>query len=541
MYPTVVSIFCGAGGMDLGFMKAGFKIIWGIDINKDSCISHRDWSNVEIINDDIHNIDKNTIPSSDVILGSLLSNGFSTGIKSNWYTDEQKYIDIVLDIIKCKRPKVFLVDGHKIHLNMKTGILKNYLNKLNDTEYEISYKVLNTKDYSIAQNKERFVLVGLRKDLNYKYQFPLKHSNLISVREVIKDLGAIDYKDRKCVSQKSLESSSPRWNGIKYINLDGLSPSINTKTQLIREDISPQFGKYYTISWQEAAAIQSFSRDTYFHGSLKSKFNQIANAFPPQLAYHLAKELFFIIENINYKEETRESGDLNEYIENNEEYYEINTQLLKNADEPLARNYECLDKESDLLVMIDKLEVSKQELTEAEELIYQIKSIPTGGESANDYHNLIFCCLQYIFGDSLKRGRTEVKLNNSRKRIDIVFDNYAASGFFAHIRDRHHVFCPRIIIECKNYTSDPSNPEVDQLLGRLGEHTGKLGILICREVQDYQKLLNRCKDVLNQFGSYIFFLTDNDIKELLKLKQIPDEEGILEYLSSVWDRLTMNN
>ncbi|PKQ89418.1 hypothetical protein CXK86_20440 [Paenibacillus sp. BGI2013] len=178
---------------------------------------------------------------------------------------------------------------------------------------------------------------------------------------------------------------------------------------------------------------------------------------------------------------------------------------------------------------------------EANLLIKQLEETPSGKENARAYHDLIYNCLTQIFKGNLKRGKKEIDLNEGRKRVDITFDNFDNSGFFAFIRDRYQIHCPKVFIECKNYSSDPQNPEIDQLLGRFGPDRGNFGILLCRQINDYTRLLRRCKDVTHQFKGYIIFLEDADIINLLKLKEASDEEGILDYLLIKWDQLILNN
>ncbi|MGG4409247.1 hypothetical protein ABER75_10955 [Niallia taxi] len=173
-------------------------------------------------------------------------------------------------------------------------------------------------------------------------------------------------------------------------------------------------------------------------------------------------------------------------------------------------------------------------------LIQELEGISPGKTTATEYHNLIFKSLTQIFDNGLRRGDKEVKINEGRKRVDIVFDNQDTNGFFAHIRERNKIFCPYIFIECKNYSSDPSNPEVDQLLGRLGDYRGRFGILICREIEDEELLMKRCKDAMHNDKKYIIYLQDKDIKALLTLKEALNEQGIMDYLLSKWDKLILN-
>lgn len=173
-------------------------------------------------------------------------------------------------------------------------------------------------------------------------------------------------------------------------------------------------------------------------------------------------------------------------------------------------------------------------------LIQELENTTSGSELANVYHDLIFRILTQIFSNSLLRGKKEVQVDKGKKRIDIVFDNFDKEGFFSYIRDNYQIFCPKIFIECKNFSTDPANPEIDQLIGRLGNTTGKLGILICREVLNKNLLLERCKAALNKGQGYIIFLTDEDIKKLVSLKLEKKEKEIVNFLMNKWDQLVLD-
>ena len=72
------------------------------------------------------------------------------------------------------------------------------------------------------------------------------------------------------------------------------------------------------------------------------------------------------------------------------------------------------------------------------------------------------------------------------------------------------------MVECKNYTGDPQNPELDQLMGRFSKHTrGVFGILACRQIKDISLFLDRCKDTLKDGRGLIIPLTDDDVIKIL--------------------------
>ena len=66
---TAASLFCGAGGLDIGFERAGFKTVWANDFDKDACKTYEMWSGATVVCGDITKIDAKSIPDVDVCLG----------------------------------------------------------------------------------------------------------------------------------------------------------------------------------------------------------------------------------------------------------------------------------------------------------------------------------------------------------------------------------------------------------------------------------------------------------------------------------------
>ena len=122
-------------------------------------------------------------------------------------------------------------------------------------------------------------------------------------------------------------------------------------------------------------------------------------------------------------------------------------------------------------------------------------------------------------------------VNEGRKRIDILFDNSAVRGFFARLVHSFHYFAPYISVECKNYSTDPENPELDQLLARLNQKRGRVGILTCRQVQDPDLMLKRCRDVVNDGDKcLIIVLEDRDICAMLDFATANKRKNIDDYM-----------
>ncbi|MGY0693841.1 hypothetical protein ACW2QC_13815 [Virgibacillus sp. FSP13] len=149
-------------------------------------------------------------------------------------------------------------------------------------------------------------------------------------------------------------------------------------------------------------------------------------------------------------------------------------------------------------------------------LIINLKNIPVGTKSASEYHKFIKSILEILFNPHLNNPTMEEKLHQGRKRVDIVMNNIANSGFFNRLHDINKIFCPYVFIECKNYGKDVANPEIDQLSGRFGFNKGKFGILMCRTIKDKKLLYQRCSDTYKDDRGLIIPLDDNDIISLLE-------------------------
>jgi len=167
---------------------------------------------------------------------------------------------------------------------------------------------------------------------------------------------------------------------------------------------------------------------------------------------------------------------------------------------------------------------------------------PGGGKKASRYHQIIFNILSDIFYPQLKNPKKEEKINQGRKRIDITFDNKAEEGFFKELRDRYKIHCPIIFIECKNYTKALETPEYDQIDGRLNKRRGMFGIIVCRNIEDQDDVLQHCRDLVREnpgAEKYVIVLVDEDIKYMIKRKLDNDSESIDDLLHKKLRELIM--
>ncbi|MGY3912100.1 hypothetical protein ACW5XW_13230 [Aeromonas piscicola] len=165
----------------------------------------------------------------------------------------------------------------------------------------------------------------------------------------------------------------------------------------------------------------------------------------------------------------------------------------------------------------DLSEVGQSDKPDWNSLIHELKSIPTGKNSAGDYEIIIEKIFTSLLYPSLCYPTKQKNIHDGRKRIDITYTNEARDGFFAWLS--LHYPSSMIFVECKNYGKEIGNPEIDQLSGRFSPNRGKVGILTCREIEDKERLLWRCIDTAKDSRGFIITLDDNDILRLISEKK----------------------
>lgn len=182
------------------------------------------------------------------------------------------------------------------------------------------------------------------------------------------------------------------------------------------------------------------------------------------------------------------------------------------------------------LSLPDWAEIAEEDTKAAFDGCAELKGTQPGREDADGFHMAVMKCLTVVFEPTLFAPKKEYTLRGDTKRVDITFRNRQDQGFFHLLGTTYKTQCPNIFVECKNYSEDPSNPEVDQLAGRMSRTLGMFGILVCREVKDKAALLKRFKEAHSNQGQWMMFLTIDRICELLELKRLNKEDAIVEMM-----------
>ena len=305
---TAVSLFCGAGGLDLGFDKAGFKIIWANDFDADACKTHQNWSNAEVVCGDISKIDMSKIPVSDVILGGFPCQGFSLSGPRKIDDSRNVLYKHYVKLVKQNQPLVFVGENVKGLLTMGNGqIIEAIIEDFSQCGYNVFYKLVNAKNFGVPQDRERIIIVGFRKDLNITdFSLPESNGETSTLADALADLPPAK-ADEICTAPYSSRYMSRNrkrnWNEVAY-TVPAMAKQVTLypgSPDMVKVDKDLwEFGagsETRRLSWREVAAIQTFPKDIAFFGDLTSIYKQIGNAVPVKLANFVANYIRPYLEN----------------------------------------------------------------------------------------------------------------------------------------------------------------------------------------------------------------------------------------------------
>lgn len=334
---TYIDLFCGAGGLSLGFDQAGFKNVFSVEISPEYAKTYRrNFPHHHLIIKDIRNISEEEIEelvqqkAVDVIVGGPPCQGFSIAgnIGRTFLEDDRnKLFKEFVRFVSLIKPKVFVMENvaaMATHLKGKTitAIVEAFEGA--GTGYKIKWEVLNSVNYGVAQERRRIVIVGVRSDLDTEFLYPEKEEKEYTVKDVIKDLPALESGETSSIpnhtamkhSQQMLykmsfikdggdrmdipEEIRPKSGDIrKYIRYDSQKPSVCV-TGDMRKIFHYEQNRALTA--RELARIQSFPDDFVFEGSSIQIQQQIGNAVPPRLANRIALQVKEALEHVELSE-----------------------------------------------------------------------------------------------------------------------------------------------------------------------------------------------------------------------------------------------
>ena len=346
---TCLDLFCGCGGLSLGFRDAGFNVVAGIDAWTDALVTHKkNLPDALTVNADLFTYSPNEFSANtglsniDVIVGGPPCQGFSIAGKRIVDDQRNKLYKSFVDFVAFYKPKAFVMENVPNLLSLAGGAVRDaIMDDFAKIGYKVVFKILTASDYGAPQNRRRVFFVGLKSSISNNFEFPIaefgtKSNPYVTCEDAISDLDFIG--DTKLLSEVSEYKHPPLSKYQEQIRTGStclLNHVATVHTEQTRRIIAmvPDGGNYKDlpkelwntrkvhIAWtrmssnkpcftidcghnhhfhysanrvptvREAARIQSFPDTFEFVGIKTSQLKQVGNAVPPLLAKAVAKNL----------------------------------------------------------------------------------------------------------------------------------------------------------------------------------------------------------------------------------------------------------
>ncbi|PFB06869.1 DNA (cytosine-5-)-methyltransferase [Bacillus anthracis] len=340
---NVVSLFSGAGGMDLGFVggfdylgehyaKNPFNIVFANDIFKQAADVYEHNFGHQVERRSVTDLDMETdFPkvNVDIVLGGFPCQTFSYAGKRGGLSDPrgQLYLQMIR-VINHYQPKMFIAENVDGIRNSRKNIegkdidnsaLDTILSDFEEAGYNVQYHVLTAADYGVPQMRRRVIIMGIRKDLgtinDEFYPEKLYGENTGKPWRTAKD-GIDDLWDK--VNNTSIPNHTSRdiskakfypgkkMQGNNKIAEDRPSPTIRAEHHGNIEahyrttlDDKDDMAGWRRLSVRECARLQSFPDSYNFFTSASSAYKAVGNAVPPVMAWHIARAVYHTFDKLN--------------------------------------------------------------------------------------------------------------------------------------------------------------------------------------------------------------------------------------------------
>lgn len=329
---NLISLFSGAGGLDLGFEKAGFTIAMANEYDKGIWDTYEKNHTAPLIKGDIRNINESDFPDEiDGIIGGPPCQSWSEAGALRGIEDErgQLFYDYIR-ILKEKQPKFFLAENVSGMLaNRHSEAVKNIIKQFEDCGYDVTINLVNASDYGVPQDRKRVFYIGFRKDLDMKFEFPKpttpNKEDKLTLRDAIGDLvgkevpalpknktngkleilnheyftGAYStiFMSRNRVRSWDEPAFTVQASG-RQCQLHPQAPKMEFIEKNRRRFVPGYENLYRRLTIRECARVQGFPDDFEFiYTDVDYGYKMIGNAVPVNLAYEIAKKIKFALVN----------------------------------------------------------------------------------------------------------------------------------------------------------------------------------------------------------------------------------------------------
>lgn len=330
----IASFFSGAGGLDLGFSNAGFKIVFANDNWGGCCETFEKNHNIPLNRKSIVDISPNEIPDVIGFIGGPPCQSWSLAGAMRGINDSrgQLFYNYV-NLIKEKKPLFFLAEN-------VAGILSptHYSEFLKIVEafkqigYNVTYKLLDAKDYGVPQERKRVIIVGYHEKLGRKFEFPKPSPEMLTLKNAIKDLPEPLSAKEKNKTNSNLavpnheymtggfstiymsrnrvrswdEPSFTIQAGGRHAPIHPQAPKMKFIEQNKREFVKDQEELYRRLSVRECARIQTFPDEfIFYYTDIADGYKMIGNAVPVKLAEVIATKIMQDLEGMQAKDKVK--------------------------------------------------------------------------------------------------------------------------------------------------------------------------------------------------------------------------------------------
>lgn len=320
---NIISLFSGAGGLDLGFEKAGFKTIWANEYDKEIWETfENNFPNTKLDRRSIVNIPSSEIPEAIGLIGGPPCQSWSEAGALRGIDDHrgQLFFEFIR-VLRDKKPLFFLAENVSGMLASRhKDALENIKNHFKQSGYTLSFKMLNAVDYKVPQDRKRVFFIGFREDLNINFEFPKPFSQKRVLQDVIWDLkeSALpalnktythndvckvlnhEYMTGEFSSMYMSRNRVRSWDepsftiqaGGRHAPLHPQAPKMEFVEQNKRIFVQGCENLYRRLSIRECARIQTFpDNHKFYYKNLTAGYKMVGNAVPPNLAYYLAQQI----------------------------------------------------------------------------------------------------------------------------------------------------------------------------------------------------------------------------------------------------------
>lgn len=321
---TVVSLFSGIGGLDLGFMYSGYDVIWANDFDKNSVKTYKANVSEKIVEGDITKLYKE-VPESDVLIGGFPCQPFSIVGKQKGFDDERGTLFFTIQQIvesHQNKPKILVLENVKNLLSHDHGrTFKRMYGILSDLGYIVHVKVLNTKDFGLPQNRRRvFVVAFLKSEFGekaYEYKYPEGRKLQTTVFDLLDE--SVDKK--YFVSERLLPTILADGSGNFYHKAETDLSIAHTLTATMHKMHRASQDNYYhdkinrkkfvateerpisdvrRLTPNECRKLQGFPSDWKYVVSDTQLYRQFGNAVTVNVSYAVAQSINEFLKKIGY-------------------------------------------------------------------------------------------------------------------------------------------------------------------------------------------------------------------------------------------------